>query len=385
MKTCRLSVSHVRLGVPLPGDVHDDAGQLLLSKGHVLSSQTQLETLLARGMYVDLATFEAHFRRSGEDAPAPAAENRFDPFLRRNTLKVRLHRLLRCILEGSATFNELNVLAGDVVHLIDTDADGAIAASFLDCDEMSHATSHSLGTAILCALVAGRLQWGEARRRSVVAAALTMNLAMLELQQRLLRQAAKLTPQQFEQVHLHPGAARVALEKVGVEDPVCLAAVAQHHERHGGHGYPAGLVAPTDEASLVHFADIVMARCADRADRRAIPPAQAIRALYVEDGSGPAGQIVGALVKVLGLYPPGCFVRLANNEVAVVFRLGQNARAPVVAAVTAKSGTPLMEPVRRETASKEFAINGALTAEKINLGYDLAKLWIARAGHQQAH
>ena len=43
METCRLNSAHVRIGVPLPGNVYDSAGQLLLSKGHVPENQAQID------------------------------------------------------------------------------------------------------------------------------------------------------------------------------------------------------------------------------------------------------------------------------------------------------------------------------------------------------
>lgn len=382
METYRLSTSHVKLGEPLPGDVYDEAGKMLLSKGYVLASQSQIDALLARGMYVDIATFEACFRPPGAGGSVPTTTaSKFDPFLLRNTFKVRLHRLLRCVLEGSAKPSEIQALADDIARLSDADGDAAIAATFLDRDEPSYATGHSLGTATLCALAAQRIGWDEARRRSVVCAALTMNLGMLDVQQRLQRQATELTPPQREQLHSHPEAACAALEKIGVDDAAWLTAVRQHHERPDGHGYPAALAAPTEEANLIRLADAIGARVFPRADRRPLPAGQVVRALYVEEGQGPAAPLVGALVKLLGLYPPGCFVRLANNETGVVFRRGQAPNTLIVAAVTSGAGTPLMQPVRRDTQRKEHAISGALTADKLTIGYDLAKLWISDARH----
>lgn len=381
METCRLSASHVRLGVPLPGNVYDDAGQMLLSKGHVLNSQSQLDALLARGMYVDIATFDANFKAQSGTGAASVAEKKFDPFLLRGALKTRLHRLMRGILEASAKPDELRALADDLIRLADADAEAAIASALLDRDEASYATGHSLRSATLCALAAKRLGWTDERRRSVTGAALTMNLGMLELQQRWLRQTTPLTPAQREQLHAHPQAAADALARIGLDDPLWLAATLQHHERPDGKGYPAGLASPCEEAALLRLVDAFGARASPRADRRASPPAQIVRALYVEEGQGPAGPLVGALVKLLGLYPPGSFVRLANNEAGIVFRHGPAPNAPLVAVVTAGSGTPLMQPVRRETQRKEFAVTAALLADKINVGYDLAKLWIGTGKH----
>jgi hypothetical protein len=44
----------VNIGVPLPFDVLDSVGQLLLARGQVIESHSRLETLCARGSMVDL-------------------------------------------------------------------------------------------------------------------------------------------------------------------------------------------------------------------------------------------------------------------------------------------------------------------------------------------
>ena len=380
METCRLTRSYVKLGVPLAGDVFDEAGNKLLSRGFVIGDEALFEELLSRGMYVDIATFDACFRRSGE-AAASSEVKRFDPFLVRRGLKSRLNRLLGGVLEGKAAPTEIESLAADVIRLADADPDAAVAASFLDREEGTYPVGHSLGTAIFCALAAARLEWDESRRQSVVCAALTMNLGMLDLQQTLQRQAKPLTPPQLERLHAHPAAACTALQGIGVVDAGWLAAVREHHERPGGGGYPARRMEPRDEAGLLRLADIIGARVAPRADRRALSPTQVIRSLFVEEGQGLAAHLVGALVKVLGLYPPGCFVQLASHEAGVVFRHGADTRSPIVAAVTAGTGTPLMQPVRRECHRKGFEITGVLAADAVNVGYDLAKLWITDARH----
>jgi hypothetical protein len=152
----------VRLGVPLAGNVHDESGNMLLSKGQILDTQSQLDTLLERGMYVEISVFEAQFRSLSASQP-PVIEKKFDPFLARNTLKISLNRLLRGVLDGSTTTAQLVEFSDQVQLFASTDAEAAIAACLLDRQEESYAVSHSLNTAILCALLARRMEWPVAR------------------------------------------------------------------------------------------------------------------------------------------------------------------------------------------------------------------------------
>lgn len=378
IETCRLNTGHVRLGVPLPGNVYDESGNMLLSKGQILDAQSQLDSLLARGMYVEISVFEAQFK-AGVSGPPPVIEKKFDPFLVRDTLKISLNRLQRGVLDGSANARQLTEFAEQVQFFAGTDAEAAIATGLLDRQEETYAVAHSLSTAIICTLLARQLGWPEARQRSAVCAALTMNLGMLDAQQRLLRQTTPLTPAQLAQVHAHPDASRAALEKLGVDDPEWLEAVGQHHEKPAGSGYPRQLTEPAEAGQLLRLIDVFGARASSRADRRPLPPAQIVRTLFVEEGQGPCAALVTALVKTIGIYPPGCFVKLANGENAVVFRHGESPNTPVVAAVTSVSGMPTMQPVRRETQRESLAISAAVASDKITVGYDLGKLWITSA------
>ncbi|MGE5384313.1 MAG: HD-GYP domain-containing protein [Betaproteobacteria bacterium] len=360
--------------MPLPGSVYDEHGHMLLAKGQMLESQYQLDELLARGLYVEVALFEAHFKHSAGAAPAP--EDKFDPFLVRATMKLSLNRLLHGIAGATAEGAQIVEFAQHLQHYADADPEAAVAASLLDRQEESYAAAHSLSCATLCALLAKRFGWPEERRLSVVCAALTMNLGMLELQQRLLRHASPLTPPQLAEIHAHPDMALAALQALGIGDEIWLEAVHQHHEKPDGNGYPRHLTTLAEEGQLLRLVDVYFARASVRADRPALTPAQIVRALFMDEGKGSCAPLVASLVKLLGLYPPGSFVKLANGEVGVVFRHGETPTTPIAAAVTTASGMPTMQPVRRDTGREAFAIAGTIVPEKVSIGYDLGKLWV---------
>lgn len=351
---------------------------MLLSKGQILETQTQLDALLERGMYVEISVFESQFRALTANQP-PVIENKFDPFLARDTLKISLNRLLRGILDGSTSVAQLIEFSDHVQNFTGIDTEAAIAACLLDRQEESYAVSHSLNTAILCAILVRQIGWLPARQSSTICAALTMNLGMLGIQQRLSRQATPLTPAQLAQVQAHPESSLAALKSLGVDDPIWLEAVRQHHENPAGSGYPQHLTEPTEEGQVLRLFDIFCARASVRADRRPLPPAQVVRTLFVEEGKGACAALIASLVKTIGIYPPGSFVKLANGEVGVVFRHGESPGTPVVAAVANASGMPTMQPVRRETQRETFAISSAVAPDKVTVGYDLGKLWISSA------
>ncbi len=371
----RLTASHIKVGRPLPGDIYDEGGHLLLSAGFVIESESLLETLLSRGMYVDIASFQTHYGNAAATLSPPPEARKSDPFLLRDSLKKRLNRALRNLSGGSDAIPHIKEIATDTHELVGTDPEGAVAAGLLDEDE-NYSIRHSVLTAILCDLTASTLGWPADKRSSVVCAALSMNAAVLDLQNRLVDQSEALNPQQHDLVRSHPEITASKLRDAGLDDPLWLAAVLEHHELTGGTGYPRGVSQPGEAGQLLRLADIFGALISSRGDRKAMTPPQAVRIIHSQEGQGFCAVLAGALIKVLGLFPPGTFVKLANGEIAVVHRHGAGANTPLVASITNSTGNPYMKALRRDTQHKEFSIAGLTLRGKVKTGYDLGVLWV---------
>jgi hypothetical protein len=95
-----------------------------------------------------------------------------------------------------------------------------------------------------------------------------------------------------------------------------------------------------------------------RAGRSATESARSIMASAVNK----TDVIAQALVKVVGLCPPGTFVRLDSDEVAVVVRRSIQANQPLVAVVTNAEGDLLRIPRLHATAQAYPRIKQALGA-----------------------
>jgi hypothetical protein len=191
----------------------------------------------------------------------------------------------------------------------------------------------------------------------MVLAALTMNAAIVELQGRMAEQADAPTKKQIETIRAHPQASADLLRASGVTDAGWLVAVEQHHERPGAGGYPLGVQATSDAAHLLRAADVFMAKVSPRALRAPMVPQQAARQLFQEEGGG---SFAGALIKAIGVHPPGDLVRLKNGDAAIAVQRAVPGRALQVAALLDARGKPLAGAPRRDTGRAEFAVAGPL-------------------------
>jgi hypothetical protein len=131
--------------------------------------------------------------------------------------------------------------------------------------------------------------------------------------------------------------------------------VREHHERAGGQGYPRTDHEPDELARLVRAADVFTAKISPRALRAPVLPQLAARQLFQEEGGGP---LAGALIKAVGIYPPGDFLLLKNGETGIVVLRGGPGGAPVVSALLSAQGKAIPGTPRRDTALPECGIAG---------------------------
>jgi hypothetical protein len=360
----------LRVGAPLPFGVRDAQGKLLLARGLLVASEQMLQALLDRGVFVDLD--EVREGRGAALAPTPGE----DFFGRWQALQTRLSGLLRS--PGERFFlQRLRECVAAVASLSERNADQLIFV-VMRHDHSRYAvygTAHSLHVAAVCSLLAQRWGWPRDKHESLLGAALTMNLSIIELQGRLASRGGALTAEQRAAIDSHPADSAALLREAGLTDADWLEAVAQHHECDGGGGYPAGIAKPGELSQLLRFVDIFTAKHAGRAGRAPMPAQQAARELYTASAGHP---VAAMLIKEFGIFPPGCFVKLASGETAIVVRRGAGANTPLVAAITNRNGDALAAPLRRDTARPEFAIAGTIVDKAVLVQVPVDKLYEAR-------
>ena len=348
----KLIPGQIVLGMPLPFGVRDENGKLLLARGQLIATESQLEALLSRGLYADATEVEAS--QGGRSDKADT--KRLTMFDLWDQAIWRLERVLKSIDQEPGFAQRCDEFASQMMGLVERDPDIAIYLSVRkDERRLAHyGLTHSLHCALVCQLMGTRSGWPVDRIRTLVKAALTMNLAIVELQGRYAVHG-RLSEEQMTEIRRHPAQAVERLKAAGVDDAEWLQAVLEHHERPGGGGYPSDLKEVSEAGNVLRLADVFMAKISPRASRPAIPIQDAARQMYSESSGSPAA---AAIIKEYGVYPPGNFVRLASGELAIVIRRGVTALTPVAAAITDKTGAPTINTKQRDTSQPAYAIKG---------------------------
>jgi HD-GYP domain-containing protein (c-di-GMP phosphodiesterase class II) len=198
---------------------------------------------------------------------------------------------------------------------------------------------------------------------------------MHELQQQLTNQRTPLTPEQQELVQQHPLLGADILRQASVDSPIWLSIVENHHETANGTGYPRGIREMDDDTVLLRTLDLYCAKISPRMHRKPMSGTQAERVLFTDTGTSSDNIFIPALIKEIGNYPPGSFVKLVNGEIAVVYKRSASIDMPQVLSLINDKGDPLIEPIRRDTSREQFKIVKDVLRETILININPAKIW----------
>ncbi len=395
-----LPLEAIALNHPVPVNVWDPKGVLLLRKGECIISEQHRNHLMLHSPMVEEVDWQAwtysykaeldRMVRSNEPLSRIAGVNH--PLEVRDVrdstaaegaspdrvwadLQSALTTLLHQGAEAAQFQERLGRMEQRVQALWSRSADESmlVLVQLLFDQSMGYSATHALLCAGLCDMVAPGAGLSAVERTTLFRAALTMNIGMTRAHDSMARQMEELTDAQRVTVRQHPLVGADILRRVGVGDAQWLRLVEEHHEQPDGSGYPNGRQVDGLAHRLLQMADVYVACISPRRSRGGLLSQNVARELYLGPDHKP--DPLGALfVKSVGFYPPGSYVRLANDEVAVVARRGARANTPWVYSIIGRQGLPLGEPALRDTSQPSHEVRSSLAPGDVRLVLNLPKL-----------
>ncbi len=385
MKLIPFDIAHLRLGEPLPFGLRDEGGRLLLSAGAAIRSAEQLAGLSVQRLFADeheaadwrrrlAAAMDAKLRQnatlkevvaarppSTARAPAASAAARSLGDLWGDQV-LHLDAALRDAASGGGDWlARLQACHASARALMAKRPDASLYTLVYEAGHSTekYSSHHALLSMLMCELAAPLLDWPAKALDSLGRAALTMNVAMLRLQDQLACSDMPLSAAMRSEIDGHPTAGAALLARGGFDDALALEVVRHHHDTNDQEQPLAALTPARQLARLLRRVDIFSAKISRRVTRAPMSPVQAAREACLGAGGTP-DEIGSALLRAVGIYPPGSFVELASGELGIVVARGRRANLPYVASLVAASGTPLGEPALRDTIERRFAVKAAL-------------------------
>lgn len=365
----RVPPGALELGRPLPWNVYDANGNVLLRQGYILQTDSQLEQLFERGRFKPRKS-EVVSAEIIEDHRAP------NPFADYPDLLQILETTLNAIINAEPSARKRLLGLNRMIERICNESPDASLALVHLYSIGPTILEQTLFYAILSQFIAK--QFGlEGKRTTVLsAAALIANLALIPVADQLNASTKVLSDEQRSVIRKHPERTIRALEAAGITNKLMITIIAQHHEQADGSGYPKGLTGNDirPEAEILSLCERYVAMITKRAyrDRMNIADARKLIATLGDGKYRPA--IPKAFLQVLGEYPPGVLVRLANDEVAVVTGRRLRTKGPFVKSIIGPRGNRYSGTFERDTSIPEYSIR-SLEEPEIMPSMDFGLIW----------
>lgn len=184
---------------------------------------------------------------------------------------------------------------------------------------------HAMNVAVLSLLLGRAAGLGEEEMRWLGLGAMFHDIGKLDVPARVLRNSKRThAEEQFYQAHVGYGikhASAIADLPVAVRN-----IIACHHEYWNGNGFPNRLSADRIPllARIVAIANRYDNLCNPFDLSLAKTPGEAVSHLFKKEGGHYDPDLLQRFVKAVGVYPPGCFVALADGSTGLVVETNSN-------------------------------------------------------------
>ena len=221
----------------------------------------------------------------------------------------------------SSAPQKAQALVDDLVHgCVDDVLDSAESIIRLLSEEVGvRSAAHPVNVMVLSLLLGKVLGLSAADLRDLGGAAFLHDVGKGSLPLRLTQPAGHHSESQVRQYQSHVGESVASVERMGFPVSVSMA-VAQHHERADGSGFPLGLLSDDMSMagrilSLVNHYDRL---CNPALGTEVLTPHEALSIMFAQHKKWFDPVALGAFIRMMGVYPPGSVVQLANDGYAMV-------------------------------------------------------------------
>jgi len=196
------------------------------------------------------------------------------------------------------------------------------AIRLLTCCADDSIAAHAVNVMILSLLLGRVLGQDTQDLQRVGLAALLHDIGKVELPRYIAQPGAPLVASDLRRYQAHVGESVAMGQRMGLPSDV-LIAIAHHHEFADGSGYPLRLVEDdlSNEGQILALVNSYDRLCNPLQGQLALTPHEAVSQLYAQQRGRYNSAILGAFIRMMGVYPPGSLVQLVDGRYALVVRV----------------------------------------------------------------
>lgn len=206
-------------------------------------------------------------------------------------------------------------------------------------DYDSYTIGHSVRVSTLALTVGREMGWPQHMLGELATAGLLHDIGKAKVPDEVLYKPGKLNAEERALAESHAELGAQLLIARGDVSPLVIAGAWGHHIRQDGGGYPKmpAWAARSPIAALIQICDVFEALTAARPYKNPMPPRRAFE-IILKDRAAFHPNAVMALVRAIGLYPPGSEVVLSDHSRGYVVSRGARWDSPLVRITRDKTG-----------------------------------------------
>jgi HD-GYP domain-containing protein (c-di-GMP phosphodiesterase class II) len=181
------------------------------------------------------------------------------------------------------------------------------------------ASMHAMNVGVISLLMGRCFGFNDEEMQDLGVGAMLHDVGKLELPARLRHREDNFSPNELRVYEEHVEMGLVQARRMGLSAGA-MAVIAQHHEHADGSGFPAKLNSDrmTMAARIVALVNRYDNLCNPHLLARAMTPHESLSLLFAQGRSKYDTSILGAFIKMMGVYPPGSTVQLTDDRYALV-------------------------------------------------------------------
>ncbi|KFZ36690.1 phosphohydrolase [Shewanella mangrovi] len=224
-------------------------------------------------------------------------------------------------------------------------------------------TQHGISVATLALVMGRQLALSKPQLREIATGAILHDIGKMKVPESIRRKRTSLTNHEKNFLAMHPNFGYDLLKRSGLFSDDVLNIVLHHHEFIDGSGFPDGLKGDaislsTQIVSLANDYDSQLWR------DDIISPQIALGYLFKNRSGMHQQNLIEALVKVLGIYPPGTLVRLSDGFIGKVMLTTENVAKPQVWSCKVDGS----EAVFRFLIDEDVTVEAAIKPDELTSG-----------------
>lgn len=187
------------------------------------------------------------------------------------------------------------------------------------------ASAHALNVAILSLLMGRTFQWGDKEMSDLGVGALMHDVGKLELPERVRQRDEGFNAAETRYYEEHVARGVSQARRLGLSAGALLV-IGQHHEMADHSGFPLriGSDRMTAAARVVALVNRYDKLCNPARPHLALTPHEAVSLMFAQYQNKFDASILGAFVKMMGVYPPGSVVQLTDDRLALVMSVNSS-------------------------------------------------------------